>query len=84
VFVTWKVTEGTMPLLAVALAGMKPESNGVVAAASSVQGAVKLDCVTVWLPVRNWNWTMSPWVALRLLGMNVCVSFQPTITVWVV
>jgi hypothetical protein len=49
------------------------------------QGASKVDCVTVWLLGANWNWTMSPTAATRLLGSYARVPFAfPTFTTWTV
>lgn len=43
------------------------------------QGLSKLDWTTLWLPPRNWNWTMSPTSALTLSGEKARVPFvEPT------
>lgn len=53
--------------------------------ATGMQGASKVDCVTVWLLGANWNCTMSPTAALMLLGKKARVPLAaPTWTTWTV
>jgi len=66
---------------------MSPEANPP---ARGVHGLAKVDWVTEWSPGKpvNWNWMMSPLVALMLLGENFragAPGWPPTvtgITVW--
>lgn len=67
----------------VAATGMKPEKKPVVLVCSAIgwHGWSKVDCVTVWFAGANWNWTMSPLAATRLLGKYARVPFaEPTRT----
>jgi len=51
----------------------------------AVQGLAKEDWVTEWFLETNWKETISPfWTLVRLLGVNVNVSFWPTMTFHVV
>lgn len=71
-----------MPMPALAAAGWKPEWKPVtlVCMLMGWQGASKLDCVTVWLPDRNWNCTNSPGLTRMLLGEKVSVPLRATWT----
>lgn len=66
----------------------KPEKNPSTVGRTlwiGVQGLAKLDWVTVWLSGLNWNWTMSPGLAVMLLGRNSVVPLgPPTVTTWTV
>jgi len=46
-----------------------------------VQGAAKVDCVTVWFFEANTKVTISPAAAVILLGLYVNDWFNPTMTV---
>jgi hypothetical protein len=60
-----------MPISALAATGRKPEWKPVtlvLVTPMGVQGAPKVDCVTVWLPAWNWNCTNSPGWGASLSG----------------
>jgi hypothetical protein len=46
----------------------------------AVHGFSNVLCVAVWLPLLNWNWTISPTAAVRVLGVKVSWG-PPTTTV---
>jgi hypothetical protein len=55
--------------VAPAATGWNPESMPCLGVVMSVHGSAKVDCVTVWFFERNWNWTVSPTLAVTLEGL---------------
>jgi len=60
-------------------------SSFVTVFLSWVQGALKGDCVRVWLPPTNWKFTRSPGLAMITFGVNTSAGWleasAPTTTV---
>lgn len=84
---TMIVHVGIMPVDSLAATGWKPLKAPVwfVCSEMGVQGASKVDWETLWLPARNWNWTISPAGAWILSGVNTSELFDvATETTWTV
>lgn len=77
VLLTMMVYVGIEPVLALAATGTKPEWKPVTLLNDEMgwQGWSNVDCVTVWLPARNWNWTMEPAATLMLSGEKMSELF---------
>jgi len=65
---------------------MNPESNPtcpvVEVEAKDLHGLAKVDCVTVWFFCWNWKVTVSPALAVMLLGVKKSFPVPPTTTWW--
>jgi hypothetical protein len=63
-----------------------PESNPtcpvVEVEAKDLHGLAKVDCVTVWFFCWNWKVTVSPALAVMLLGVKKSFPVPPTTTWW--